>query len=212
MPTQDGVVLLHTEMSMTHTRVCSLLDEKTGESRWTVDLPSPIRSLHEASVAMHDGVLCYMSIGVPREDATNTISNMTAILGLSVETGDILWTLTEPERWKVPPLSRLSVMAGDRIFLLSTDGGVRALDATTGEQLWAARSIDQQGMAFSTLAGDMQHFYLVAVHPSFSDYHGIVCLDAKDGSPVWKQPISIVGVKPKREMIYVAGGGPADEE
>jgi outer membrane protein assembly factor BamB len=206
MPTQSGVVLLQAKTRKKHmSRVCSLVDEMTGKCQWTTELPMPIRPLAEAPVALHDEVLCVMSIGVPSDDVSNTFSNMVAIVGLSIETGNVVWDHIEPERWKVPSLGMLSVMGTDHKFVLTTDTGIRALDAMTGKQLWAARPIDRKGLAFSTVAGAMQHLYLVAVHPNFSNHYGIVCLGAKDGGFLWKQSISVKGVQLDREIIYVAG-------
>jgi outer membrane protein assembly factor BamB len=94
------------------------------------------------------------------------------IYALEARTGRTAWKIRTGERYESPP-----VVAGDRLFIGSIDGGVRAVNPRTGRTFWRA---DTDGEVKSSLAVHAGRVY-------FGDYAGAMySLRASDGGLVWK--------------------------
>lgn len=93
------------------------------------------------------------------------------VRALSRKTGDVVWTEAADTRW--PP-----VVASGRLFIV-LPGGLRAMDAATGNTLWN----HALGQPVSTLPLAYRDTLFV------SNAAGLMALNAVDGSVVWQRPL-----------------------
>ncbi|MBP8148466.1 MAG: outer membrane protein assembly factor BamB [Limnohabitans sp.] len=91
----------------------ALLDARTGKDVWRLNLGTAV----QAGLG-----------GDGRRFALVTPNNQV----MAIESGRVVWRYTLPALTLTPPL-----VAGERVFVLSADRTVTALDGATGQKLWA---------------------------------------------------------------------------
>ncbi len=135
----------------------------------------------------------------PRENGgilpspSGTILYVPAANGLhavEMATGKVLWSLATSERIDSTP-----VIAGTRIYAVTSAGKVYALDARTGLAQWKQPTL-LEAAAQGPLAADAHHVYAVA------DPGAVIALDLKTGVTAWTYRTEV-----QRDFLLAGQGG-----
>ncbi len=138
------------------------LDLATGKPLWRFEAKSPVFS----SPAIADG---RVYVGEGLHDDTDC-----RLYCLDLATGKQLWAIQTKSHTESSP----TVVEG-RVYFGAGDDGLYCAGALTGKVLWQHKGPHEDGCP------------LVAQGRVYSGsgygFQGVVCVDAKDGSPVWKR-------------------------
>lgn len=108
-------------------------------------------------------------------------SGFGAVIALDPATGKRLW-----EKNLGAPVRSSPTAAGDRVFVLTTEGRFYCLSAIDGAELWSARGLPSQA-SLSLNASPAVEGDIVAVPFPTGDVLGLKILD---GSPVWTESLT----------------------
>jgi outer membrane protein assembly factor BamB len=108
-------------------------------------------------------------------------SGFGAVIALDPATGKRLW-----EKNLGAPVRSSPTAAGDRVFVLTTEGRVYCLSGIDGAELWSARGLPSQA-SLSLNASPAVEGVVVAVPFPTGDVLGLKIID---GSPVWSESLT----------------------
>ena len=160
------------------------LDLATGKPQWTFDTRWPVFS----SPAVAKGRV-YIGEGLHEHGDCK-------LYCLDLATGKPLWSLQTKSHTESSP-----TVADGRVYFGAGDDGVYCADAETGRVYWQYRDIHNDSCPL-VIGGR------VYAGSGYS-FRGIVCLDARDGSPLWKRefPAPAWGAPSMSEgRLYVGSG------
>jgi quinohemoprotein ethanol dehydrogenase len=147
---------------------------------WSLDLPG--ESSLEATALAVNGVLYFTG-------------SYAAVYAVDAVSGKLLWKF-DPQTWKVAPakmmmmfgVNRGAAYADGRVFSMTLDGRLNALDAGTGKLLWTAQTVPSPGM--KTVTGAPRTFngkVIIGNAGADTGERGYVAAyDAATGREVWR--------------------------
>lgn len=98
------------------------------------------------------------------------------VIALDPSSGKRLW-----EKYLGAPMRASPTAAGERVFVVTTEGRTYCLSATDGTELWSARGLPQQASLVLSASPAVDGETVVVPYPSGD----IVALKVSDGSTVW---------------------------
>jgi alcohol dehydrogenase (cytochrome c) len=139
--------------------------------KWTFQVPGARRL--EASPLVHEGVMY--------------ITNTNEVLALDAASGRRIWTYRD-EQAKLKNVNRGVALLGNRVYFVTSDCHLVALDARTGRLVFHKKYADTEKGNFATLAPlAIQDKILVGVSGGESGMRGFVAaLSAGTGEEVWR--------------------------
>jgi len=148
----------------------SALEFATGKVKWVYDRAVPALTLRgNSGMVVHDNTII-------------TGLDNGKLIGLSVESGQIIWTLTvavphgRTEIERMIDIDADPVLYNDNLFVVAYQGRIANIHIPTGQIVWT-----RDFSAYSGLAVDDFRVYI-------TDSEGYVwALDRKSGATVWKQ-------------------------
>lgn len=111
------------------------------------------------------------------------------IQALNAETGDLLWQYSRQEKQSpYPKLRKAIAIYAQRVYSLTSDGHVVALDIETGNIVWDVRPTDAQGHEFWFTSGPLIANSKVIFGTGGSQPGGnfVLALDAQTGKELWR--------------------------
>ena len=160
------------------------LDTETGQPHWTFDARWPVFS----SPAVWNG---RVYVGEGLHDHTDC-----KLYCLDLATGKLLWSIQTQSHTESSP-----TVADGRVYFGAGDDGLYCADALTGKVLWQHKGLHDDG---GPLVADGRVYA-----GSGYGFQGIVCLSARDGSPLWKRecPAPVWGAPSLwKGRLYIAIG------
>jgi outer membrane protein assembly factor BamB len=153
------------------------VDTATRSVRWTADLGSG-----EVGTPAVAGGRVYVARGILADGPPHDL------VALDTRDGRELWAFASPVEEQV----HVGAIAHGRVYAVSEDGNLYALDPATGKPLWTA-IIGGRLTTLATVAGD-------TVYVS-SEAGGVVALDRTSGTVLWR--VKVIG---SPTMAAVVGG------
>jgi outer membrane protein assembly factor BamB len=154
------------------------LDANSGSVTWKFQTGGPI----QATPTIVDNAV-YVASSTPVPDGT--------LYKLDASDGSVIWNVA------IPYVLDRSGDMGHYLFASPTVGDGKvfvrsglymnyALDATTGETIWACEARINPGTSYQA-GGVIQQCAMLYVHDRvfFNDFYGISCRNATDGSEIW---------------------------
>ena len=141
------------------------LDATTGQELWTFPSDALPGDHAWTSPPVANGVVYF---GVNRF--------VPVVYAVNATSGQEIWHHTGP----VANIVSSPALESDRLYVVFTDGTIRALDATNGQVIW---SVNHPGAALSSPAVADGRLYIA------TDNRGLLALDANTGSQLWLAPM-----------------------
>ena len=146
------------------------LELKTGEEKWVYDRAVPALTLRGNSTPV-----VYESTLISGLDNGK-------LVGLSIETGQVIWNLTvavstgRTEIERMVDIDADPVIYGENLYVVAYQGRIANIHIPTGQLIWT-----RNFSAYTGIAVDSQKLYI-------TDSDGYVwALDRKTGATIWKQ-------------------------
>ena len=170
--------------------VCLNMQPGSGVAqRWRVEPKSAGRgsAIFEGAPLVY-GSRVYMAV-----TTLDAVQTQTAIACYHADSGDQLWQRDICDTLELKDSDRrfrhhLLTLAGDKVVYCSHSGAIVAVDADSGQRIWAVRygkprtkdpTPSRRGLAPCVYAGGR-----LFVAPA--DFHSILCLDAETGHQLWE--------------------------
>jgi outer membrane protein assembly factor BamB len=103
------------------------------------------------------------------------------VVGLDTNNGAIVWTKTIGK-----PIRSSPTASGGKIYFVSTDNVLHALNQTDGEQLWTARGLPQPATLLSNVSPAVSGSLVVAPFPAGD----VVAYEVGSGKAAWQDSLS----------------------
>lgn len=103
------------------------------------------------------------------------------VIALDPASGKRIW-----EKYVGAPVRASPTAAGERVFVVTTEGRTFCLSATDGTELWTARGLPQQASLVLSASPAVDGDTVVVPYPSGD----LMALRVTDGTPVWTESLS----------------------
>ena len=149
----------------------SAFSTSSGAKVWSADLTPDSESSREGfggGLAL-DGGMLYATTGYG------------TVVAITPSSGAIQWTKSLGE-----PIRNSPTAAGGKIYFVSTDNNLYALNASTGQQAWKSRGLPQSATLLSNASPAVSGGIVVAPFPAGD----IIAYQAGSGKPAWRDSLS----------------------
>lgn len=104
-----------------------------------------------------------------------------AVFALDPASGKTVW-----EKNIGVPIRAAPTAAGDRVYIITSDGRFLCLSGVDGTELWATRGLPQQASRVMNVSAAVDHDIVVVPYPSGD----VVALKVADGTAVWTESLT----------------------
>jgi len=163
----DGLVF-----AMDSRSVVSALDAKTGKPSWSVDLTPP-----EEDDGHISGGLAFDN------DALFVTTGFAQVIALQARTGKVIWRKTLDAPMRAAPTAR-----GGRVFVVTLNNQLFALDARNGDELWSHSGLPETASMLGGASPAVDNGIVVVPYTSGQ----LVALHVSNGRVLWEESLAAV--------------------
>lgn len=109
------------------------------------------------------------------------VSGYGAVFALDPATGKVLW-----EKNVGVPVRAAPTAAGDRVYVITSEGRFLCMSGVDGTELWSTRGLPQQASRVMNVSPAVDHEMVVVPYPSGD----VVALKVADGTAVWTESLT----------------------